>query len=241
VTPFARSSALERLKNWQKLRITEAEAPSYFNGAPQNVGIILGEASHGLTDIDLDCAEAVAVAPYFLPHTGAIFGRGSRPGSHWLYQINLSKSHDTAVLTYRDPCAGDDDKAMIVELRIGGGGKGAQTVFPGSVHESGEQIKWDEAGDPAELVDGGHDLERRVRLLAAAALWRKQARHDTAMAIGGLLARGGWKQPDAKLFMEAVAKAAGDEEWRDRRKAVEDTFNTVPEATRRPAYRPSSS
>src|SRR3712207_8239719 len=40
--------------------------------------------------------------------------------------------------------------STILEVRIGGGGKGAQTVFPGSVHESGEPIEWDRDGDPAD-------------------------------------------------------------------------------------------
>ena len=47
-----------RIRGWTKLRITEAEAPSYFAG-PGNIGVILGEASGGLVDIDLDCSEAI--------------------------------------------------------------------------------------------------------------------------------------------------------------------------------------
>ena len=53
------------------------------------------------------------------------------------------------------------------------------------------------------------------------------ARHNAARAIGGLLARGGWSAPEAKLFIQAVAKAAGDEEWQDRERAVSDSFDTV--------------
>lgn len=30
---------------WQDLRITEANAPQYFNGAQQNMGLLLGEPS----------------------------------------------------------------------------------------------------------------------------------------------------------------------------------------------------
>ena len=66
-------------KDWPKLRITAETAPRYFNGAPQNIGVITGKASNGLTDIDLDCREAVEVAPFFLPATRAIFGRESAP------------------------------------------------------------------------------------------------------------------------------------------------------------------
>ena len=61
-------------EGWQKLRIGADDASRYFNGAKQNIGVILGEASHGLTDIDLDCDEAVRAAPYMLPKTRS-FGR----------------------------------------------------------------------------------------------------------------------------------------------------------------------
>lgn len=37
---------------WQGLRIGELDAPRYFNVAQQNVGVILGKASGGLTDLD---------------------------------------------------------------------------------------------------------------------------------------------------------------------------------------------
>jgi hypothetical protein len=155
------------IKGWQALRINEAEAPGFFNGAPQNVGVILGSASDGLIDVDLDCIEAIAVAPYLLPRTGAIFGRATRRASHWLYQApGLPEAVGKASIEFTDPLRPATAKAMLVELRVGG--SGAQTVFPGSVHESGEDITWEEAGDPAVIT--GDDLQRRVRHVAAAAL-----------------------------------------------------------------------
>ena len=78
------------LSDWQNLRITRETASKYFNGAPQNIGAILGEASGGLTDVDLDCDEAVAVASYFLPRTAAMFGRATRRTSHYLYKTKLA-------------------------------------------------------------------------------------------------------------------------------------------------------
>ncbi len=66
-------------KGWQRRIIKEADAPKYFNGTAQNVGIVLGPSSNGLTDVDLDCIEAIAIAPYVLPRTRAIFGRASKP------------------------------------------------------------------------------------------------------------------------------------------------------------------
>lgn len=74
--------------DWQKLRITAATAPRYFNGKPQNIGILQGQPSGGLTDVDLDCLEAIAAAPFLLPET-AVFGHASKPNSHWIYKTNL--------------------------------------------------------------------------------------------------------------------------------------------------------
>ena len=143
--PVPHRSKAPIIKGWQTLPITEADAPRFFNGAPQNIGILLGPASGGLTDVDLDCPEACAVAPYLLPRTAATFGRASRPSSHWLYRTDLAKTCEEATFAYRDPM----DNTMLVELRIGGGGRGAQTVFPGSIHETGEAIQWDDTGRPS--------------------------------------------------------------------------------------------
>jgi hypothetical protein len=54
----------------------------------------------------------------------------------------------------------DRKEQMILELRIGGGGKGAQTVFPGSVHETGELIAWDEKENIARAE--GDSLDEHI-------------------------------------------------------------------------------
>src|SRR6516162_2083018 len=69
---------------WQELRITAAEASHHFNDAPVNIGILLGDPSAGLVDIDLDCQEALESADRFLPTIEAIFGRPTKPSSHRL-------------------------------------------------------------------------------------------------------------------------------------------------------------
>jgi hypothetical protein len=207
---------------WQTRIIGAEAAPRHFNGEPQNVGIILGPSSHGLTDVDLDCAEAVAIAPYVLPPTGAKFGRTSKRASHWLYNTDLSATEDTAVFQFRAP----KTLEMILELRIGGGNKGAQTVFPGSTHEEGETIAWDEEGEPASV--DGDDLHRRVRAIAAYSLlashWPKErgGRHYCALVLGGFLSRTGRTPGTIRVIAEAITRAAGDEEWKDRREAAKD-------------------
>ncbi len=157
-----------RLTGWQALRLSEETAPQYFNGTPCNVGIILGEASNGLVDIDLDAEEAVLLAERFLPATTSKFGRASKPRSHWLY----FGSEPHGRVTYKDPI----DNAMLVEFRCSGAEKGAaaQTVFPPSVHPSGEAIEWEVDGEPARIKTS--ELLAITGKLAAAALVAKHHR-----------------------------------------------------------------
>jgi uncharacterized protein (DUF927 family) len=206
--------------DWHHLVITAETAPKYFNGQKQNIGVILGQQSGDLTDADLDCPEAIALAPAFLPNTSAIFGRASKPQSHRLYLSDLCNTEDKAALQFREPKAdGKGAGAMLIELRFGGGGKGAQTVFPGSVHESGEPVLWVSDGDPAR-VDGA-DLKRVVARLAAAALLVRHypadgSRHDVALTLGGALARANWPANQIQKFIGLVARTAGDNEWQER-------------------------
>jgi hypothetical protein len=196
-------------------------AATYFNGSRMNVGVILGPSSHGLTDVDLDCTEARDIASYILPRTGAIFGRPSSRAAHRLYYTDLSVNADKAVLAFNDPATNE----RLLELRIGGA-SGAQTVFPGSTHETGEKITWEENGEPASVDND--DLYCLVHDLAAYSLiaryWPKQAgsRHECALMLGGFLARAGKDPQEIKVAAEAIARAASDKEWRNRRAAAED-------------------
>lgn len=213
--------------DWQNRGITGSRVDRYFGEKPQNIGVQLGPKSRGLTDIDLDCVQAIAIAAAVLPKTGAIFGRASKRDSHRLYYTPLAETFDQAAVQFKDPIS----KSMLLEVRIGGGDKGAQTVFPGSVHESGEAINWEEDGEP-EQVDGD-GLLRRAKLLAALCLlaryWPQKpnpgesgGRHDAALTVGGFLARCGFKPAFIKTYVEFVARAANDEEVRDRIRAAED-------------------
>jgi hypothetical protein len=206
---------------WQSRVINAGNASKYFNGGPLNIGVMMGTASQGLTDVDLDCPEAVAVAPYILPRTAAVFGRASKPASHWLYVSDLATTARQATIKFEFP-----KTVSLLELRCGGGGKAAQTVFPGSTHPSGEAIKWDGIpGEPAKVA--GAELIRCARLIAACCLivsaWPTQGgRHDAALTLGGFFARAGLKASQIGVVTEAIARAARDLEWRDRVTAAKD-------------------
>lgn len=187
------------IDGWQNLSIPADELDRHFNGRPQNVGVLLGEPSGGLVDIDLDCAEAVALARFFLPPTEAIFGRRSKLRSHWLYNATGSLPTTTRLKDVKDT---NGKQATLVELRSTGG----QTVFPGSVHESGENIEWE--SDTIYSADG-ENLMAAMRCLAAASILARHwpgsgARHEARLALAGGLERAGWREDDVKTFINAI-------------------------------------
>lgn len=138
VVPIPFRSKAPVLDGWQNLRIAEPALDHYFR-ARHNIGVLLGDPSNWLIDVDLDHKLAVELAPVFLPPTGAIFGRAGKRRSHWLYYA----SSPTSTRQFRLPT-----KQMVVELRSTGG----QTVFPPSAHPNGELIEWGTDGEPA-VVD----------------------------------------------------------------------------------------
>jgi hypothetical protein len=146
-------------QGWQNIKIDYGNVDQHFNGAQQNIGVQMGPASGGLVDVDLDSPEALALARAIMPATGAIFGRKSTPGSHHLYVAD-AEIIDHAAMAFDDPNRAGEE-ARLLELRVGGGGKGAQTVFPPSVHKNtGELICWEKNAEPARVV--GRDLLRKA-------------------------------------------------------------------------------
>ena len=223
------------LQDWTRYRPDEEEVNRRFgNGNPLNVGILLGEPSGGLVDIDLDCQEARGLASEFLPATERIFGRFSSPRSHYWYEC----SPPPKTRQFRDPAANSESNpaAMILEIRS----TGAQTVAPPSEHVSAEPIRWSEEGQIGRVPAA--EIESTASRLAACALlarhWpAKGARHDTSLALAGFLLRARWTAEEVTHFVALAAKEGGDEEWRVRAKDVDTTIRRLQngeDATGRP-------
>jgi hypothetical protein len=152
VVPIRTRTKRPTLDRWQELRLAEDDLEAHFPpGAGSNIGLILGAPSQGLVDVDLDCPEARELADSFLPHTDAISGRPSAPGSHrWFIAEGAAfVRHSFA------------DRSPIVELRATGG----QTVVWPSVHPSGE-LYGPMQGEPARV--DAEELARAVAALAEA-------------------------------------------------------------------------
>lgn len=211
------------IKGWPSLRLTAENAAEYFPADDLNVGVLLGPSSGGLTDIDIDSSEVAALLrsdERLLPPTGAIFGRPSNPDSHRLY---LTTGLDKRI-AFADPTRSEAE-GMLLEVR---GGGGCQTVFPGSIHKSGEKIEWSAEGDPAPT--NSEELIVRAQRLAALALlvryWPRQGqRHLAAGAVAGTLGRISEKAGEyAAEIVELIAEVAGDDDVKDRRRAAEDAI-----------------
>jgi predicted P-loop ATPase len=141
-----------------------------------NIGVLLGEPSAWLVDVDLDCPEAIAAAPYVLQST-KIFGRATAPASHHLYY-----SRDAQTVKLYDPvmvARKEKKKAMLVELRS----TGCQSIVPPSVHELGEAIEYDPSGEDEPIVIGSESLTSDVHVVGAAALFMRYGGLEVEEAI----------------------------------------------------------
>jgi hypothetical protein len=191
-----------KLDGWPALRIGPADLPRYFNGAPANVGLILGE--HGTADVDLDCVEAIRAAGELLPETAMKFGRSSKPASHFLYWS------DPPVRSrrYLDPV----DKACLAELRCqkSDGSVGLQTICPPSIHPCGEEIRFEPGGNGHPAKVAATLLQTGVARVAAVSAFgrhwppEKSGRNMAFIALAGTLARGGWALDQAVALHRAL-------------------------------------
>lgn len=210
--PVAPNSKNPIRKNWSE----NAENAEWFKANPDhNIGVVLGEASGGLVDIDLDDTIAKALAHLFLPPTAMIFGRRSSPSSHYIYRIQ-GQPGKTEKFQF-------GNLGMLCEYRS----EGSQTVFPPSTHPTGEKIEFECDGDP--LVISRAELIGAVSKLAAATLiahsWVDGNRHQLALAISGSLSRAGWEPFEVSKFIDAICLVANDSERIDRVRAVKDTID----------------
>jgi len=132
VVPVPAGQKATIMAGWPAFRVAPGDLPRLF-GRGENIGVILGASSGELVDVDLDCAEALALADLYLPLTRAVFGRASKRGSHRLY-IAPSAVYES----FADPTTGK----TLIELRAAGrDGSAHMTLFPPSVAD-GERREW---------------------------------------------------------------------------------------------------
>lgn len=196
-----------------------------------NVGVLFGD--HVL-DIDIDSTDPAlsAALDHYLARypTPYKWGRSSKPRSHVAYV--LSEPFDRALFS-RSIKALATDKNIRIEIRGGESKSNFFSMMPGSIHETGELVRWDKSYDPnvtpAPLGDV-RPLMQGIRRAVAAALIapyiQKGNRHFLFMSLTGILVRM-WKQAEdsettenamneaeAWDFIQLIQKLSGDEDDR---------------------------
>ncbi len=158
-TPVESGAKRPLLRDWPRRRLNEADL-GLFTGC--NVGLVLGEASGGLVDVDCDWPEAAELASELLPPTGLVHGRATSRASHWWYRSGGATSRVFRLEGQERP------KRPVVELRA----EALLTVVPPSVHPTGERLVWERWGEPTAVAPAV--LQLAVARLAVAAVLRSR-------------------------------------------------------------------
>jgi len=196
----------------------EPPGDEFWSKNNYGVGCITGPP--GPIDVDLDCKEAIFFAPYFLPKTKAVFGRKSKPSSHYLYRVNT---------TQFDPAAVKDKKTdrMVIEAR---GGVGAhQTVMPGSLHEdTGELIEWTYGPDPEVQEEDADKLLLAMRKIALAVqlvryVWGAGNHNAPTLYLTGTFFYLQWPLEETEHFIQTLMDFDNDKD-RSRMMTVRNTY-----------------
>lgn len=210
-----------------------------------NLGVLLGEASGNLVDVDLDHYRTARLKDYFLPPTPARSGRVGKPNSHYWYvceEGTLPGTRQHLMPRMEQPDGTFKKGPVIVELRS----TGAQTALPPSTHPSGEKYVWtgDKKGwggkGKGPMVVNGRRLATQVALLGLACVllefWPTEgSRHEAYLALAGGLLRDGdasvhpfWER-NASVLIRALADATLDEDGPDAREqeSIKSTIDNL--------------
>jgi putative DNA primase/helicase len=212
--PFGKKTPV--LNEWQKRTITVDDVPRYWSNG-QNIGVLTGEPSKWLVDIDLDQPEALRVAPHILPETRTSGHEGKMDSHWWYYATSLLKSRSFYV-----DIPGDEEERPVLETRA----NGRQTLIPCSTHPSGSKYVWCNRESIHRLP--GEELGVFAEDVAVAGLLLRHypkmgKRHTFALAATGLLVRHVGPER-AERTMQAVVFASGDEEANSRLGDISDTI-----------------
>jgi len=224
--PLAAASKQPLMKRWPDYRPDLARRDQDFR-ANANIGLILGQPSGYLVDVDSDWPEAGKLLPDFLPASWT-FGRLGDDGE-MLVRHRLFRSIGSKTLTFDAPVTGGQStNRRIIEILA----DGRQVMVPPSVHPSGQEVQWIISPEQVELAEiSAEILRKQVSHLAGAALLARQwrtlhgTRHQTAAALAGACCYAGWDPETTERLLTATFKLADDEELPDRLRVVADTLD----------------
>ena len=179
--------------------------PAMWERQQLNIGMLTGPSRGGPVDIDVDCQEGVVFAAAMLPKTSMIFGRKSKPKSHYLYKVETDELSRKAYYDFYDG-------GVIMEVR----GDGGQTMCPGSIHDSGELVEW--ASDADSFVPATADAEvltHTVKKITAAInivrhVWVEGQRHEAVLRLAGIFCWYGWELDETLEFLRVIEDYDGE-------------------------------
>lgn len=213
---------------WQQTSMPALDdVPRQFAGQC-NLGALLGTPSADLVDVDLDWPEAGQLAPKLLPVSWC-YGRDDEAGVFQLRHI-LLRCPGIAKTTFDAPARLHRSKQgrRIVEILA----TGQQAVVPPSIHETGQQLRWQQAPSDGPLAEINADqLQQQVARIAGAALLARHwpefegSRHDLTAALAGACWHASWPRAAIEQLLVALLQVADDPERRDRARAVQDTLD----------------
>mgnify|MGYP000892439818 CR=1 FL=1 len=238
--PILRHSKGPTMAGWTKIRWPDPETDTgegeaavrqafeeYTAGGSTNLGVLLGEASGDLIDVDLDHPAASRLKSYLLPYTAAVHGRETSRKSHYWYRAKPGTLPPTRRL--KIPDVSGRGSGVSVEIRT----TGSQTLVPPSIHPAtAETYEWE--GEPWGGAEGpavvdGTELLAQVILLGLCSVlldaWPGPGqRHDAYVALAGGLLRYGdsqtvhpfWER-NAGLVIRTLALATHDEDGAEQR------------------------
>lgn len=238
--PISRHSKSPSMTGWTKLRwpdptidtgegedAVRAAFEEYTAGGSTNLGVLLGEASGDLIDVDLDHPAAQRLKSYLLPYTAAVHGRETSRKSHYWYRAKPGTMPPTRRL--KIPDVSGRGSGVSVEIRT----TGSQTLVPPSIHPAtAETYEWEGepwGGDEGPAAVDGTELLAQVILLGLCAVlldaWPGPGqRHDAYVALAGGLLRYGdsqtvhpfWER-NAGLVIRTLALTTHDEDGAEQR------------------------
>jgi len=230
-----------RRPSWKELEQVWLEAIHRY-GDDVGVATILGRA-HGIVALDVDDPEQFRQARQAVGLTEEELKTWAQKSARGGALFFKHPEHTTIRRFYNEYWG--------AELR----GDGHIQLLPPSLHPTGIRYEWLKGRSPHECeladlpdilleafvrCDEAEPFQDAVETTIAtdwekplvnllSSLWVQGVRHDAALALAGLLAKKGVPKDKALSVLDAIAEAAGDREWRDRRRACEDTYERVAE------------
>lgn len=212
--------------DWLKLRMSLTDVDQWFPmNENRNIGIILGDLADPCGDlvvVDIVDKDALPFAEAYLPKT-MVFGRASRRKSHWVYLTHAEYKCDAV-----EPSKFVAGGGIIIEVR----GDRQLAVFPGSIHESGELISFEEGRDFSSTpsVAQKHELEVGIDMILIATVlykrWITGDRRSLALNAAKCLLSAGWTQGAVEHLFTLVAKQAGDDDIGSHLAAIQSAIDT---------------